>query len=107
MTPSPRLVQRKAIRVILAFHFQNPSGGVAEIDHFAVLEDVFFSLEPDHPPAARFGQAARRRELLKLDDFGSDEFFLEVAVDFPRSLVRGGSPQRLPEKIHPSRSRQV
>src|SRR3989441_16890 len=96
MTPSPRLVQRKAIRAILAFHFQNPSGGVAEIDHFAVVEDVFFSLEPHHPPAARFGQAARRRELLKLDDFGPNEFFLEVAVDFPRSLVRGGARANRP-----------
>src|SRR2546426_475599 len=52
MTPSPRLVQRNAIRAILAFHFQNPSGGVAEIDHFAVVQDGFFSLGPHPPPAS-------------------------------------------------------
>ena len=57
-----------------------------EQDHIPVLDDIFFSLDPDKTLLAGRRQRSELQEHLVVDDFGLDEAALEVRVDLSHPL---------------------
>src|SRR5438093_4526284 len=61
---------------------------VAEIDHVAVLDDVFLAFQPELAVIAARGKRAARQQVLVADDFRADEAPLDVGVDLARVRLR-------------------
>ena len=64
------------------------SGGVAEVDDVAVLDDVFLAFEADLAVFAARRHRSARDERVVGDHFGADEAALDVGVDFAGRLLR-------------------
>src|SRR6202012_3966986 len=64
----------------------------AELDHVAVLDDIFFALNPQLACLARLGGGPECDQIVVVNDFGGDESALEISVNHARgggSLITG------------------
>ena len=64
------------------------SGGEAEVDDVAVLDDVLLAFEPDFAVIAAGGHRAARDQRVVADDFGADEAARDVAVNLAGGELR-------------------
>src|SRR3546814_12556534 len=67
-----------------------------EVQHVAVLDDVFLAFLAQPPSRGGAGFALVLDEVVVADRLGADEAFLEIAVDHPCRLRCGGTALQLP-----------
>src|SRR5436190_19916402 len=68
----------------------------AKMDHVAVAHDVVLAFDPELAGLLRALLAAARDVVVIADDLGADEAALEIGVDNPRRLRRGGAGANRP-----------